>query len=77
MELKMANSQKSKKQTRLEDSQFELKQKIRIKDLEKVIGYIMAIELNYLGLEYKVRYIANSEPMDRWFFPEQLEEIKR
>lgn len=52
--------------------EFEISDKVKIPELETT-GFVISIWVTAKGIKYEVRYFANSEPKEVYFYSEELE----
>ena len=55
---------------------FELKEKVKIKELENMVGTIRQCLLVYTGIQYEVRYFFMGKAETVWFYEDELDKCK-
>jgi len=52
---------------------FDLNDKVMIKEIQR-LAHVEALTIDFLGVQYRVRYFDNSEFKTAWLREEELEE---
>ena len=54
---------------------YALKDRVRIKELEMMIGTVRQCLLVYTGIQYEVRYFDKGDAKTVWFYEDELEAV--